>query len=528
MSEYSVPFIIEDDIPIDDSPLSVDELIQSEQQEYYAPCPDAQRRGGIDYQKLLRGEGGYFPDCGCYDEIYLGGIRGVRPIISKSMNKGSIIAWFAWFNLLNTLLPKTITKWSKRLIKRKIAETMLIANAAKRRLSQKTLKIKEVESLYNQILLQNVVLNNRLQTIRSQFDTLKKNKRDLQSNLVGNFENMSPEQISSIKNQIAEIDIQLNSKRIEFNSESAKSLEFKNLINSTKQEHAVLRKEHAALHDNWQKEYDNYLSAKRDLENLGASNFETIKKYIDPDGLFNLMVYAMERMSLVQRHECNTGVFNWASYASLDEKTCKCTVCPEDRELCDAGSVWINYIAGQVADIVGRPFNAALADQLNTCPEKCCGGFDRKPGLFTGGEISDLLDWAGIMDACSCECGEKYMGVGSDPIPREEKFCPNDPDACTTPNGRICVNKYPPDDPYGLLSERISGWESQFEWDSTSCDWKCKNISTSQSTYEGTLNPSGTGCLYEMTCFSGCVDQNNFPGSNFNTESLLLSAPELK
>jgi hypothetical protein len=188
-----------------------------------------------------------------------------------------------------------------------------------------------------------------------------------------------------------------------------------------------------------------------DVQN-GMKNIEDLADVMTDLAGFCLNILSV--LTVVQSHQCSDP-------SMLNPDTCKCDKCPPDKDICK------NHRQDFYLPRAPRPLpGSAMADELNYCTPRCCGG---RQNLW----YENTFTFGG---SCRCECpniGGTWWPVGRfpdmmfsgwDPVGEEQDFrqCENPP--C----GGKCGKRYPPDHPRN---------PSYYEWSTKTCEWECQPVS---------------------------------------------------
>jgi hypothetical protein len=232
----------------------------------------------------------------------------------------------------------------------------------------------------------------------------------------------------------------------------------------------------------------NSTDARADQSALRLIDFLEQTGYGASSFLMDLITYILEALNIVQRKKCTGSIIGLPDGlfgATLNEKTCECSSCPEGKLLCDLSS-WVKHLPTTPG--------SRMSDELSVCIE-CCDDANPKARWFTGGLIGSVLQEFGI-PPCTCECPttKKQSESESGGYTTEWKDCDSE-NSCPRKDGsKTCRSKNPPDNLYGL---RGSSFNSRYSWNEEECRWDCKI-----PCYE--TRPEGAGDSGEC-CFEGQV-----------------------
>ena len=205
----------------------------------------------------------------------------------------------------------------------------------------------------------------------------------------------------------------------------------------------------------------------RELERFPESLDTTISRYPDAiSAVAALLTDILNIFSAVGPHACREGTDG----VELNENTCKCDICPPDKQLC----VPLTIDPG-----LRLPWTK-IADSANYCLPPCCDGrldSDNVPlrtyqptiKNFSGGGIADLLG----VPPCACRCPTDALGQERILRPCVTSEC-NDGYACASDN-------FPDDNCKSIFGYF---WPSKFYWYDGSdpnkpwCGWRCKEEKT--------------------------------------------------
>lgn len=217
--------------------------------------------------------------------------------------------------------------------------------------------------------------------------------------------------------------------------------------------------------------------------------------------VFSTIINVISTLAIKEKHQCANG-------AILDENECRCSICQEGKQLCDVETLFNKY-----ALLTAQLPLSRMGDELNFCLDECPCGTQQVPRPFSGGSLSELLNWIGVASPCYCGCEDRKQNPADpDPVPYEMKICyKTECGQSTSSIGKLCDTKYPPDDVYGNMHNRYEDWQSKYFWSSNKeyCRWvetPCDDVIFGGVQYSGQFVPGRTSqgngrCKYNVTCY---------------------------
>ena len=170
------------------------------------------------------------------------------------------------------------------------------------------------------------------------------------------------------------------------------------------------------------------------------------------NSIFDYVLNALSLIDLVEKHNCQDS-------SMLNETTCECSKCPPGKSLC------LNPNTGGIGSFLPQLPGQRFGDEYNTCQDDCCGG----------GKLEFNFGKSTLNAVCDCQCPD-YQGPNGN---RAQEYKP-----CSSCEDGICAQIVPPD----INPNDFFPPPSKYEWNSTKCEWVCKN-QTCPENQRLSLNP---------------------------------------